>query len=460
MRKEAFIAAAVFAALSSAIPTGASGESRKIEIRAVEWELAPGLRTEAWTYGGTVPGAPVETRVGEPLEIVVTNRLPVATNIHWHGLVVPADQDGPAVLIRPGETFTYRFTPRETGTYWYHPHLRPVMEQLDRGLYAPFIVLAPEDALYTADHTFVLDDWLLDARGRRLQGVQPGDMERFGNVETVNGKTGDAIAPIRLVRGQRLKLRFINASTASAHTLKISGHRFRVTHLDGHALGAAYETDSISLAPGERIDAELAATGTPGASYAITSERPELGLSIPIRYGEGSVASIPSPFVPSAFKGYGSATGRAPDFTLRLASAMGAMMSGSGAMGGMMHGMGGGSMMAGMMAWTINGRTYPDTEALGVKVGETVRIRVYNDDRVSAGGHRMDHPVHIHGTVFQVLSINGVLPALPLEKDTIPVPAGGYVDLAFVIGGAGDWMLHCHVIDHEDGGMMTVITAR
>ncbi len=460
MRLPSFVAAAVLAVLALGSPTAASGATWKLELRAVEWELAPGLRTQAWTYGGTVPGTPIAARPGEPLEIEVSNRLSVATNIHWHGLVVPADQDGPSVLIRPGETFTYRFTPRESGTYWYHPHLPPVLEQLDRGLAAPFIVSAPEDSKYSADRVLVLDDWLLDARGRRLPGSAFGDMERLGNVETVNGKTGAAIEPIRVVRGQRLKLRFINASTAAEHELRIEGHRFRVTHLDGHALAAAYETDSIRLAPGERVDAELAATGTPGAIYRIASGRPDLGISIPIVYGEGSTAAVPSPFAPSIAAGLGPGAFGPPDFVLRLGSAMGAMMSGAGAMAGMMHGMGGGGMMAGAMSWTINGKSYPATEALDVKVGRLVRMRIHNDDLPVPGGHRMDHPVHLHGTVFQVTSVDGAPPDGVLLKDTVPVPAGGYVDLAFVMTEPGDWMFHCHVIDHEDGGMTTVVRAR
>lgn len=419
----------------------------RIEITQASWELKRGLMTEVWSYGGTVPGTPVIVRPGERVRIEVINRLDEATNIHWHGLVLPNDQDGPFIRIEAGATFIYDFVAGESGTYWYHPHLMPVLGQLDMGLYAPFIVLAPEDAGYSGDHTYILDDWLLDPSGRRLQGVATGDMERYGNIETVNGKTDEAIEPLVLKAGELHKLRFINASTAAVHTIRIDGHRFRVTHTDGHPLGRPYMTDRITLAPGERIDVELAASGKEGDRYEMASARRNLGIVIPVVYGRGSVPAVASPFVPPSPRAYLAAAPARADFSLDVSSAMGGM--------GMM---GGGSRM---MRWTIDGRSYPDTRPLDVAAGRLVTMRIYNRDMMSMMmGHRMDHPMHIHGTRFQVLSINGASPPGELWKDTIPVPSGGYVDIAFVMTNPGDWLVHCHIIDHEDGGMMTLIRAR
>ena len=421
----------------------------RIEITQSSWELKAGLSTEVWSYGGAVPGTPIVVRPGERVRIEVTNRLNQATNIHWHGLVLPNDQDGPFIRIEPGATFTYDFVAGESGTYWYHPHLMPVLDQLDMGLYAPFIVLAPEDTAYSGDHTYILDDWLLDPSGQRLRGVAAGDMERYGKVETVNGKTDEAIEPLSLRAGELHKLRFINASTAAVHTIHIDGHRFRVTHTDGHPLGRPYMTDRITLAPGERIDVELAASGKEGERYVLASARRDMGIAIPVVYGKGSVPELVSPFVPPPSRAYLAAAPARPDFSLDVSSAIG---------GGGMGMMGGGSSM---MRWTINGRSYPDTRPLDVAVGKLITMRIYNRDMMSMMmGHRMDHPMHIHGTRFQVLSINGASPPGELWKDTIPVPIGGYVDIAFIMSNPGDWLLHCHIIDHEDGGMMTIIKAR
>ncbi len=450
----------------------------RIELRQRTWELKPGLSTTVWSYGETVPGTPITANVGDRVNIEIVNSLAEATNVHWHGLVVPNEQDGTFIKINSGEAHTYEFTVTQAGTYWYHPHFRPVLPQLDRGLYGAFIVKAPEDARYSGDHTYVLDDWYLDARGRRIEAIPSTDMERIGNIDTVNGKTESAIEPLVLKNGELHKVRFINASTAVTHTLKITGHRFRVTHTDGNPLGEAYETDTLVLAPAERIDAEIFARGKAGDKFEINDPTRDYGLSIPIRYAEGSVPAVASPFVPPPSRALPGAETMKPDYVLEFASVMGmmgGMMSGDamgmtdgGSMGGMhaMHGSGsttGGMMEGGMMGgayrWTINGKAFPETAPLDVQVGKVVKLRLYNKDNTAMMGHRMDHPIHLHGAYFQIISENGKPPARETWKDTIAVSEGKYVDVAFVMTYPGEWMLHCHIIDHEDGGMMTVVRA-
>jgi FtsP/CotA-like multicopper oxidase with cupredoxin domain len=438
--------AALLLALGSVVAVSAETVTVSLDIRQARWELRPGLATTAWSYNGVVPGTPIVARVGDRLVVEARNRLHVATNIHWHGLEVPNEQDGPGAAIEPGAGRRFEFTLQRTGTYWYHSHYMPVLPQLDRGLYGPLVVLAPEDAAYTADHVLVLDDWLLDASGRRLEGTGSGDMERLGNVETVNGKTGDAIAPLSFTAGGLYKLRFVNASTAAVHTLGISGHRFRVTHLDGHGVARPWLADTVTLSPGERIDVEVEAGGRSGGSYAIESDRPRLGIRIPIRYAGGSMAAVASPYRPPAPSAPPGILERAADHVLVLDSAMG--MMGGGMMGG---------GMSSMMRWTINGLSFPETEPLFVKVGELVKVRFVNRD--TGMMHPMDHPIHLHGTRFLLVAVNGTPPDQELWKDTVSVPAGGSVDMAFAMPLPGEWMLHCHIIDHEDGGMMTVVIA-
>jgi len=288
-------------------------------------------------------------------------------------------------------------------------------------------------------------------------------MERFGNVETVNGKMDSAIEPLVLRKGELHKLRFINASTAAVHSIKISGHKFRVTHTDGHPLVEPYETDTITLSPAERIDAEVAAVGEEEKSYLIKSERSELGIKIPINYQAGQVSTVLSPFVPPQSIAIPEIDNRTPDYTLTLNSVMDMAVDGQSS-NGSSHG-GGHDMSAtesgsmdSMMRWTINGKSYPDTYPIAVKLGEVVKIRLWNKDVSTA--EEMDHPIHIHGTAFQIVSLNGSKPERETWKDTVNVPAGEYVDIAFTMTNPGTWMLHCHILDHEDGGMMTSIVAK
>src|SRR6266496_2670092 len=107
----------------------------RLEAGEVDWEIAPGRKVRGYGFNGQVPGPILEAKQGVPLEIEFTNRLPEPTVIHWHGLRIPAAMDGTEVVqrpVQPGETFTYRFTPPDAGTFWYHPHANET-EQLEKG---------------------------------------------------------------------------------------------------------------------------------------------------------------------------------------------------------------------------------------------------------------------------------------------------------------------------------------
>src|SRR5919197_791794 len=119
----------------------------RLEAGEVEWEIAPGRKVRGYGFNGQVPGPVLEAQQGVPLEIAFTNRLPEPTVIHWHGLRIPAAMDGTEVVqcpVQPGETFTYRFTPPDAGTFWYHPHANET-EQLEKGLYGALIVRAADE---------------------------------------------------------------------------------------------------------------------------------------------------------------------------------------------------------------------------------------------------------------------------------------------------------------------------
>lgn len=481
--------AGLLAAAWILLPSSGSGgdapvKSLRLDLAPARWELRPGLAADVWAYNGSVPGPTIVLQPGERAVIEGTSRLPVPTNIHWHGLEVPNDQDGPGKVIGPGQSFAYAFTPQRPGTYWYHSHFRPVLLQVDMGLYGALVVRSPEDSRYSGDHILVLDDWLLEPSGRRLEEPLPGDMERTGNIETVNGKTGTAVAPLLFTRGELHKLRFVNASTAAVHTLRIQGHSFRITHTDGHPVPEPWTSGEIALSPGERVDAEVRAEGEAGRTYLMESSRPEKGLVIPIRYGAGETSPVESPFRIPPSESWSAAAPAEPDFVLVLDSVADtaamereaeAFFSGGGEEAGgedaqaqpageMDHG--GTQAVGGYMRWTINGKSWPDTERLQVKVGKPVRIRFVNRDTGAgdAGGHGMDHPMdhpmHLHGGFFRVVAVDGRPPERTLWKDTVNVPAGKSLDIVFVLPNPGFWMLHCHILDHEDGGMMTAVEAR
>lgn len=372
-------------------------------------------------------GMPIILEQNKLSTIRVQNDTDVTTNVHWHGLAVDNDQDGPGILINPSSNHLYQYTPTQTGTYWYHSHERPVRDQVDGGMYGPLIIKEPSDSLYDKDYIMVLDDWTT-TNNSRMQ------MEQVGDTDTVNGLTGNKIQPIELSTGEIVKLRFINASTAIHHELTFPT-TVTITHTDGRALVAPIQTTTLRLAPGERYDVELTVTNALTSNSMITSSR-NAGLTIPIHYQYLPKNELKSsPFIPATPTNIAELAPKEPNIIMNLSDQMGSKM--------MSH------------DWTINGEVFPNLDAFELNRNQLYTIRFNNQ-----GMHQMEHPMHIHGAHFLVLSIDGV----PLEnevwKDTIDIPYGKYVDVAISFDKPGEWMVHCHILDHEDGGMMTSIIVK
>jgi FtsP/CotA-like multicopper oxidase with cupredoxin domain len=328
--------------------------------------------------------------------------------------------------------------------------MRPILPQLNAGLYAPFIVKEDYDRKYAGDYVFTLDDWTLDPLNNKIDfdfgGSSHGNTEVIGNVETVNRRYGNNIYPVTLKEGEIVKLRFINASTAQSHTLSMDDHEFRITHLDGHKLVEPYTARRIRMVPGERVDAELKGIKSEG-TYYIKNER-GWGMRIPVIYA-GVGKDMESPFVPGASEAFPGIAGRSPDKVFELNS----NMDRSGADEGQ-------ESLA--TAWTINGKAYGidnDIDIFTCEVGQVYVLRFDNKDIGGIMHHINQHPIHLHGGHFQVVSINGQPPEREMWKDTLEIPRGQYIDVAVKFHYPGDWMLHCHIIDHEDNGMLTVIRA-
>jgi FtsP/CotA-like multicopper oxidase with cupredoxin domain len=401
--------------------------SYEINITKSMFELRRGAPTETYQYETGLPGGMIIVPKGEPLTFHVENQSIDSTSLHWHGLRVPIEQDGPGKIMNKSETADFAFTLDMTGTHWYHPHLRPILPQLNTGLYAPFIVKEEYDSSYAGDYVLTLDDWTLNPLTNEIDFNYSVGTDVVGNLETVNKRSGGNIYPITLKQGEIVKLRFINASTAQTHTLSLSGHMFRITHLDGHKLLEPYTTQSIRLAPGERVDAELNGIKSSG-TYYIRNTR-SYGMRIPVIY-EGVGEDMESPFIPGESEAFPGLEGKAVDKEFILSS------DSSG--------------------WTINGSSFPTMDIFTAELNKIYIFRFNNIDPGKGMSTRY-HPMHLHGGHFQVISINGMVPEREMWKDTLEIPPNQYIDIAVKFYYPGDWMLHCHIIDHEDGGMLTMV---
>jgi FtsP/CotA-like multicopper oxidase with cupredoxin domain len=280
----------------------------QLETRVVSWELGPGRTIKAMAYNGRVPGPEIRVREGERVRIVLKNSLDEPTTIHWHGVEVPNSMDGvPDITqkpVQPGETFVYEFEARPAGTRWYHTHVHE-HRQMDLGLAAPLIIepTEPEPMPYDRELMLVLDDWATGsgealpttsngtAGGRGGMGGMMGGMMRGGgrmggrgmggmmggmmgrgnaahepayDTMTINGKAFPATEPLGVRKGERVRLRVINASNEHTHVIRVAGHRLHVTHTDGNPLESPVSVDAIPVAPSERYDVILIADH-PGA---------------------------------------------------------------------------------------------------------------------------------------------------------------------------------------------------
>jgi len=422
-------------------------------------QLIRGAATEVYEYETGLPGGMIIVPRGESLRFHVRNSIAENTSLHWHGLKVPCDQD--MKDLNSGASAEFEFTLDMTGTHWYHPHMRPILSQLNYGLYAPFIIKEDYDSKYAGDYVLSLDDWTINPINNDIDfnyGGSHGFMEVVGHLETVNMRSGSNIYPVDLKKGEIVKLRFINASTAQSHTISMDEHTFRVTHLDGHKLLEPYTAPRIRIAPGERVDIELKGIKTEG-TYYIKNER-SYGMRIPVIY-QGAGKDMESPFVPGDSEAFpGITAGLPPDKIYVLNT--NADRSGDGSHGSESSHDSDDSMDDDKLYFTINGKAYehdPDIDIFKCNVNQVYIIRFQNNDIGGLQHNITYHPVHLHGGHFQVISVNGQPPERETWKDTMEIPPGKYIDVAVKFQYPGHWMLHCHIIDHEDNGMLTMIHA-
>jgi len=243
-------AAATFAAddqFNSLAPGGEVVRYR-LEASEVEWEIAPGRIVRGYGFNGQVPGPVLEAKQGVPLGIEFTNRLPEPTVIHWHGLRIPAAMDGTEVVqrpVQPGETFTYRFTPPDAGTFWYHPHLNET-EQLEKGLHGALIVRAANELALDDEKILVFDDLRVDKTGQiaKFGGLMDRHNGREGNVRLINGTSEPELT---IAAGQIERWRIVNASSARYVRLSLGGLPFQIIGTDGGMIEAPVTASGYSF---------------------------------------------------------------------------------------------------------------------------------------------------------------------------------------------------------------------
>jgi FtsP/CotA-like multicopper oxidase with cupredoxin domain len=410
--------------------------------------------TGVWAYNGALPGPVLRVRQGDRLRVHVENRLSEATTVHWHGIRLSNEMDGVPFItqrpIEPGGSFTYEFAPPDAGTFFYHPHQRGY-EQVARGLAGALIVEEREPPAVDRDVLWVLGDWRLDSEAAISGGfgnfMDMSHAGRIGNTVTINGRVPDAF---RVRAGERIRLRLVNAASARIFALDFRGHPPWVVALDGQPVEPHPPAGGVVLlGPAMRADLVLDLTAAPGSRHAVNDEfyarqayklvDIEYTSEVPLRKQPDEPPRLSRN--PLSEPDLRSAEGREVVFT-----------------GGMMGGMMGGARGPGRGGiWAVNGvangcgddgRSFEPLFIL--RKGRSYVLRLVNQTA-------WHHPIHLHGHSFRVISRDGA-PALRREwLDTVMLAPREQAEIAFVADNPGDWMFHCHVLDHQASGMMSCI---
>ena len=397
----------------------AAADVVRVELTAARIE-GPG--PFQYAYNGANPGPTIRAKVGDTVEVFLQNNLQSPTTIHWHGVKVPWEMDGVTWLQQPvaaGATFTYRFVVETAGTFWYHPHF-DTESQVDAGLYGMLIVEDPREP--------AVDDEVLLVFDTAMENHEPDRAHGHGSNKVRWLINGESQPELRSTGGTVVRARLLNASNASY--LAISWPGLRHIGSDQGLLPALQTPSRLLLGPGDRADVELlvGADAIPmmaspyslngGDAYGDAVEVMRIVVDNPAT----APASKPWPFS-------GAAVTPDPGYADIIYSFAGSDRTAT---------------------WFINGEQFPNVTVESVALGSTAIVEVRN---LSPS----EHPFHLHGLEFEVLSVNGVAPAYRTIEDTINLRIRDRVRLRVEADNPGDWMAHCHILPHAGDGMMTVL---
>ncbi|MDR7385160.1 multicopper oxidase family protein [Promicromonospora iranensis] len=407
-------------------------------------EFRPGVETRTWGYDGSYLGPTLRAERGERVAVEVTNNLDQPTSVHWHGMHLPAAMDGgPHQEFGPGDTWrpTWEID-QPAATLWYHPHPHGTTEEhVYRGLAGMFLLDDDASRAATLPDTYgvddipvVVQDKVLDQNGQLDLTDDGGEPGILGNVVMTNGTVG----AYQDVTTERVRLRLLNGSTARTYQLGFEDRQMDLVATDGGLLEAPLRLDDIRLAPGERAD--VVVTMEPGETTRLHSAEPDLG-------------SVAAPFAMGANDAFDVLELRAAD---ELAPSP-------------------------EPAWEESQHDRADE----VREADATETRRFELDENSINGKKMDmgridevaevgstevwevrstvqipHTFHVHDVQFRVLSIDGEPPPPELAgpKDTVYLESGRDYRLLMRFEDYTDpdmpYMYHCHMLKHEDGGMM------
>ncbi len=408
-----------------------------------------GKQTKMLNYNESFPGPLLHARVGDRVIVHFTNGLDEPTTIHWHGLRISDQMDGSPMIqapVLPGESFTYDFVVPDAGTFWYHTHMHQI-EQLERGLYGAIVVHEASPPAFTAERIVVIDDIRLDGNNQVAPFVLTGPdlmAGRVGNFLLANGQPGVLVTTIP--KGGVERWRVVLASNALAFGLRIRGADAKLIATDGGLLPEQLTLTRVEMAAGQRYEFEVRPEH--GATEVV------LEAMVVVADAQGNVSEQPFALLRATVEGEVTAaepvypsvtlpkTTELPEWAESLAWKLSAVSVG------------------GRVQFTINGQSDfidPDDPA-----HEHVLLHTFEPNVPVAitltSGVSPAHPFHIHGQFFQIIERGGQpVTDEPGLKDTVELRGGQSVKILSYMENPGRWMVHCHISEHAENGMMADI---
>jgi bilirubin oxidase len=395
-----------------------------------------------------VPGPTLDVREGDRVIVHFENRLSVPTTVHWHGLHIPFDSDGsPFHPVEPGGRRIYSFTlmPGSAGTYWYHPHPNhSTGYQVAKGLYGAIVVRAPDDPLPRSiqEKLLILADNRFGADG----SIDLPAMESAGGqVDAENGREGDVLfvngqmrPSISIRSGETQRWRIVNASASRVYRLAIAGQTMLHVGNDGGLFEKPVEVNELTIANGERVEVLVRGTAKPGT----TTELQALPYDRYIPQTRPGDWNATRSLVTLAYSPQPPVAPVTIPARLRTVPALDSADATE-------------TRVVVLSQGLINGRTMDMNRTdFSAKLDAT---EIWEIENIVG----MDHPFHLHGFQFQILSRNGKPEPFRSWKDMVNVPKHQTARIIVRYGDyAGKWMFHCHILDHEDHGMMGILEVK
>lgn len=410
--------------------------------------LQAGVTTDVFAYNGQIPGPTLDVREGDKVIVHFKNNLSEPTTVHWHGIHLPFESDGsPFHPVEPGKTHDYVFTvrPGTAGTYWYHPHPdHRTGLMIGKGLFGGIIVRAaddplpksiPEKLIMLSDNRFLTDGSIDFPDPRSHHGGIDEENGREGPVLFVNGQ----VMPTLSIRsGEVQRWRIVNTSAGRMYRLSLEGHTFLHVGSDGGLFEKPVEVKEVLLTTGERVELLVRGTNPSGGKSVLRSlsydryapqTRPKDWETV--RDLLTLQTTTESPVAAAAIP-----------TTLRTISALDEAKATAVRTVVFSQGL-------------INGKKM---DMARVDVSTTVgATEIWQLENIVG----MDHPFHLHGFQFQVLDRNGVAEPYRAWKDMLNIPKHSSARIIVRYDDyPGKWMFHCHILDHEDHGMMGVLEVK